>query len=360
MCALLIEDIDIVFDQDDGFIMSLQQLISSSKRPIVLTTTDYSSNVVQRFLIDYDCITFSTLQSASLATWCQIVCLVEGAYVHRGDIASLIDYNKGDMRKTLLQLQYWVLSGGQLSENRLTTKIDHESAICAETFEDDQFEVSTIQPRNDINEIFVHKDCFLSFEIFEHHDQFFIPYYINLGFIWWNIPNILGLKSYSKKRILNFNSDDVNDKLDNKNVMPKDKNKHMLKHVFNFYSSLSFADTMYRKQRYFDSLEPLITNHTSNFKDSLELDENFDDYNDLEFMHELTHTLIDGHVRSYHAEANNEVKLNVGVPEKAEIRLVFRNILISRSVCVILDRYFYFSRFCKEQNLQFSKFGDIY
>lgn len=324
MCVLLVEDLDIVFDQDDGFIIGLQQLIITSKRPIILTTTDYSSNFSQKFLFDYDCISFSPLQSSTLATWCQILCLVEGKYVNYDDIASLIDYNKGDIRKTLLQLQFWVQSGGQLTQDTASIKIEHLTEFVDENiFEDEQLEGNEGK-QTGTESILVHRDCIKSFEIFEHHEPFCVPYYLNLGFLWWNIPNIFYMGDFANERInklkLNDNISESIKKKPTENLISKVTDTNKLRHISNFYQSLSFADLMFQKYDYFDGSEPEVKNHTSIMRDSLELEESFNSHKDLEFMHELTHTLVNGYVKLHNFEGSSEVKLNVGVPRKSEIR----------------------------------------
>lgn len=80
MCVILIEDVDIVFEQDDGFISALIQLTTTSKRPLIATTTDYHSIFVQKYLNQYEYIQFLPLSSYSLSTWLQIVFLCEGLY----------------------------------------------------------------------------------------------------------------------------------------------------------------------------------------------------------------------------------------------------------------------------------------
>lgn len=325
MCVLLIEDVDIVFDQDDGFILALQQLVTTSKRPIILTTTDYTSNFSQKFLFDYDCISFSSLQSSSLATWCQILCLIEGKYVRSNDIASLIDYNKGDIRKTLLQLQYWVQSGGQLTKEKMYVEIEHQADVTEDKlFDDEQLELLT-EGKHEIHEdTVIHQNCFRSFEIFGYHEPFNIPYYLNLGFLWWNIPNIFGMENFSKRRISKLEVDDnILENIENKCLqykIPTDLEKQKLEHISNFYESLCFVDITFRKYNYSDSLEPEIKNHTSRLRDSLELEDKNNSYADLEFMHELTHTLVNGHIKHVNFDGTSGVKLNVGVPERSEIR----------------------------------------
>ncbi|KAF7278666.1 hypothetical protein GWI33_008116 [Rhynchophorus ferrugineus] len=117
MCILLVEDIDLVFEQDEGFLSSLYQLITTSKRPIILTTTDTTPLHVQKLLNQHECIVFRPIYKEILGVWLQIVCLVEGLLVDKNDISSLLDYYKGDVRKSLLSAQFWCQSGGQLNRD---------------------------------------------------------------------------------------------------------------------------------------------------------------------------------------------------------------------------------------------------
>lgn len=53
-----------------------------------------------------------------LAVWLQIVCLVEGLLVDKDHLGNLLEYNQGDIRRTLLQVQFWCQSGGQIEPKR--------------------------------------------------------------------------------------------------------------------------------------------------------------------------------------------------------------------------------------------------
>lgn len=140
MCILLLEDIDLIFDQDEGFLSSLSQLIVTSKRPIILTTTDKTPSHVQKFISQYECTIFQPLSMHCLAVWLQIVCLVEGLLVDKDHLGNLLEYNKGDIRRTLLQVQFWCQSGGQIEPKRELPVLVDASEVLQCTDEDLQVE----------------------------------------------------------------------------------------------------------------------------------------------------------------------------------------------------------------------------
>ncbi|KRT78977.1 AAA protein, partial [Oryctes borbonicus] len=133
MCLLLVEDIDIVFEQDDGFLNGLIQLLLTSKRPIILVANDISSPNLQKIISQYSIIEFLSLTPKVMTVWLQILCLIEGCFINKESLSELLDWNKGDVRKTLLQLQFWVETGG----GSFVTIPLNESEECKVNFEDE-------------------------------------------------------------------------------------------------------------------------------------------------------------------------------------------------------------------------------
>lgn len=114
--VLLVEDVDIVYEQDDAFLSALAQLLSTSKRPIILTTSDPSSLHIRKFVSQYRTIGFKPLSGSLIGPYLQILCLVEGLVLDGAGLRRLVEWNDGDVRKTILQLQYWV-QGCRKAEN---------------------------------------------------------------------------------------------------------------------------------------------------------------------------------------------------------------------------------------------------
>lgn len=109
MSLILIEDADIVFDEDDGFIAALNQIVQSSKRPVIIVTSDPRCQHLKKFASDNNVIKFHALSGDIVGPWLDTVIFMESGKIcpHLGN--SLVDHNNGDMRKTILQLQSWIL-----------------------------------------------------------------------------------------------------------------------------------------------------------------------------------------------------------------------------------------------------------
>lgn len=109
MSLMLIDDADIVFEEDDGFVGALAQLVQSSKRPVLIVASDLNCCHLQRFMIDGNVVHFNPLYGKILGPWLDILVLIECNKIIPNLCSTLLDFNKGDIRSTLLQLQYWVL-----------------------------------------------------------------------------------------------------------------------------------------------------------------------------------------------------------------------------------------------------------
>ncbi|XP_056638276.1 enhanced level of genomic instability 1 [Diorhabda sublineata] len=275
MCLLLIEDVDLVFEQDDGFVNALLQLTATTKRPIIATTNDYYSIFVQKYFGTFEFIHFSPLSSFSLATWLQIVFLVEGSYVCRNEIGSLLEYNKGDVRKTLLQLQFWLQSQPKPNLIKIEDKINYN-----EKFTDVD---NSIEEKS-------YKKCISVSEIFQMDQPFLIPFTLDL--LWWNI--------FSNERLDNFQETVVN----------SDSDKVGLVSLGKVFDSLSCVDVMCKNVSCYKEGNIKV-------RDSLELCETFNCYDDPEFLHELTSYLMNGYISKY---GDNKNKLDPALPDRTERR----------------------------------------
>ncbi|CAG9773634.1 unnamed protein product [Ceutorhynchus assimilis] len=303
MCILFMEDIDLIFEQDEGFLSSLNQLILTSKRPIILTTTDNTPVHVQKFISQYECIRFMPLSMHCLGIWLHIVCLVEGILADKDDLGILLDYNKGDIRKTLLEIQFWSLTGGQLEKNkRLPIKNFNDVELSSEI-------------KHDTKE-FVHKHCLGSFEIFRENKEHCIPQNMDLGLLWWNVPNILNLPSCPSRRL-------STDKIQNSQETPEilteiDTNK--LNSMSELYDSLTLCDLLKKKVNCCNSNEPIVKNWSAEVLESLELIEREEDGKGVfvDLVQELTHNVLDGCIENYKKVTGTSYSLNMALPDSKE------------------------------------------
>lgn len=134
MSLMLIDDADIVFEEDDGFVGALAQLVQSSKRPVLIVASDLNCGHLQRFLTDGNVVHFNPLYGKILGPWLDILVLIECNKLIPNLCSTLLDFNKGDIRSTLLQLQYWVL-GSKKKKNSTeasSCKVPNESHLIDE------------------------------------------------------------------------------------------------------------------------------------------------------------------------------------------------------------------------------------
>ncbi|XP_049297993.1 ATPase family AAA domain-containing protein 5 [Anopheles funestus] len=114
MSLILIEDADIVFEQDDGFLAAINSLIATSKRPIVLTTTNPSCTHMARYMARNNVIRYVAPGIGNVAKFFSLLALVERIPIDQHDIGRLYAHNGKDMRKTLNELQFFIQSGGDM------------------------------------------------------------------------------------------------------------------------------------------------------------------------------------------------------------------------------------------------------
>uniref|UniRef100_A0A3B4ZZI8 ATPase family AAA domain containing 5 n=1 Tax=Stegastes partitus TaxID=144197 RepID=A0A3B4ZZI8_9TELE len=108
---ILFEEVDVIFDDDVGFLAAIKTFMTTTKRPVILTTND------PRFKERFDCsleeIIFKTPSAVNVCSHLQLVCLAEKVRLDLDDVCSLLKLSCGDVRRCLLQLQLWVNSGGR-------------------------------------------------------------------------------------------------------------------------------------------------------------------------------------------------------------------------------------------------------
>ncbi|KAM4751098.1 ATPase family AAA domain-containing protein 5b isoform 2-T2 [Anableps anableps] len=123
---ILFEEVDVVFEDDVGFLTAIKAFMTTTKRPVVLTTTDPSFK--ERFDCNLDKIIFKTPSEVNVCSYLQLVCLAESFRLPSDDASSLFRLTCGDVRRCLLQLQLWVNSsrewtsqGGGLAEEPVSS-----------------------------------------------------------------------------------------------------------------------------------------------------------------------------------------------------------------------------------------------
>lgn len=116
MSLVLFEQVDVIHEElDRGFWSGLTDLRRLAKRPIILTCND--SNVNKECHIDgHDWVEHVCLQCPSvdqILPMMQVMCLVEQVFVPSDLLRYIIHFCERDVRKTMLQLQFWFERGQQ-------------------------------------------------------------------------------------------------------------------------------------------------------------------------------------------------------------------------------------------------------
>ncbi|KAH8350939.1 hypothetical protein KR067_006629, partial [Drosophila pandora] len=113
---ILIEDADILFDNmDAGFTEAIYTLAASSKRPVIVVATDPNCAHLQR-LMQQNQIHFQAPNVLNISRFLAVLALMENCPIELDELISLYLYNKQNLRKTLLELQFYIQSGGDGSK----------------------------------------------------------------------------------------------------------------------------------------------------------------------------------------------------------------------------------------------------
>ncbi|XP_023304605.2 ATPase family AAA domain-containing protein 5 isoform X1 [Lucilia cuprina] len=121
-CLILIEDADIVFEQTDaGFTDAIYTLAASSKRPVIVVASNPNCGHLQR-LMAQNTIHFSSPNVLNISKFLAVLSLIENCPVQLDDLISLYLYNRRDLRKTLLELQFFIQTGGDRQRQLLDRK----------------------------------------------------------------------------------------------------------------------------------------------------------------------------------------------------------------------------------------------
>ncbi|KFZ46419.1 ATPase family AAA domain-containing protein 5, partial [Antrostomus carolinensis] len=128
---ILFEEVDIIFDEDAGFLSAIKTFMATAKRPVILTTNDPTFSLL--FDGYFEEINFRTPSLMNAASYLQVLCLAENLRTDVKDLAALLTTNNCDIRQSVLYLQFWVRSGGGCLKDKClahhggdeTNKADH-------------------------------------------------------------------------------------------------------------------------------------------------------------------------------------------------------------------------------------------
>ncbi len=116
---MLFEEVDVVFATDKGFFSALRELLRIAKTPVVLTCNAVTDEVADllRDVSPHIDLRFGPVRHAELLLHLQLVSLAEGlrcadVVAQTNDVKQLVEHVGGDVRRSLLALQFWLQNGG--------------------------------------------------------------------------------------------------------------------------------------------------------------------------------------------------------------------------------------------------------
>ncbi|RDX75060.1 ATPase family AAA domain-containing protein 5, partial [Mucuna pruriens] len=105
---ILVEDVDILFPEDRGCIAAIQQIAETARGPIILTTNSDNPGLPDNF--DMLHVSFVLPSPKELLCHLYTVCLTEGVNIHPLLLEKFIHSCDGDIRKSIMHLQFWFQS----------------------------------------------------------------------------------------------------------------------------------------------------------------------------------------------------------------------------------------------------------
>uniref|UniRef100_A0A7N0ZV90 AAA+ ATPase domain-containing protein n=1 Tax=Kalanchoe fedtschenkoi TaxID=63787 RepID=A0A7N0ZV90_KALFE len=114
---VLFDDVDIAFTEDRGFIGAIQHLARVAKLPIILTTNSNQSILPDS--LDREEIYFSRPSLTDILDHVIAICAAEKASIQPSLAQSFTEFFHGDIRKTIMHLQFWCQSTVCVKDKKL-------------------------------------------------------------------------------------------------------------------------------------------------------------------------------------------------------------------------------------------------
>eukprot|EP00941_MAST-03F_sp_MAST-3F-sp1_P002746 g2746.t1 len=107
MSLILFDEVDLEFDEDDGFISALRNLLRSAKCPVIMTAIALPDTLKSNSSIAFKKFHLSKPEPGTLLRWLRTISFVEGISISRRELRQLIDLSNCDIRRCVLELQAW-------------------------------------------------------------------------------------------------------------------------------------------------------------------------------------------------------------------------------------------------------------
>lgn len=114
---IFFEDVDATLSEDHGLFSTIKQLAQTAKRPMILSANKYNLALPQN--LDRLEVQFRMPPLKELNTLGYMVCAAENAQIDACLIDRMVEYCQCDIRKTIMNLQFWCQSQNSLDGDKL-------------------------------------------------------------------------------------------------------------------------------------------------------------------------------------------------------------------------------------------------
>ena len=119
---ILFEDVDVVFEEDEGFYAAINSLASTTKRPVILTTSNDLFSARKFLKCEPKSFVFSPVPPSLTARHLRLLGLCEGFALDVRGLERLVEFNGGAVSRSILDLQYWTTTSSPSASPALTSE----------------------------------------------------------------------------------------------------------------------------------------------------------------------------------------------------------------------------------------------